>query len=237
MSAKNVISSGKDLLALLRDLFIFMLALCFLIYPAMLNDRLQKAGFESGDFLGLKWKNSLSSTYSALNDAKALNNTLQLQNDSLVHFINTLKADSMSPHVVQQITDINKWNTKINDSSKKQRSNINNVVAANAALIKTAQEAVNTGSKWGVVFGADLELKGALYEKNTIAPRLHLPEVFVYYRQGYYRSVSILDSRDDADSILAIAKQRRKDAYIVPMSTWCQDEKETGEFKTCPVLK
>jgi hypothetical protein len=57
-SASKLVALGKDLVALLRDLVLFVLALLLLFFPATLNNVLTNAGFEEGSFVGLSGSQS-----------------------------------------------------------------------------------------------------------------------------------------------------------------------------------
>jgi hypothetical protein len=56
MSLKDAVSQTKDLFTLAKDLFVGVLVGALLLWPAGLNDRLQKAGFSKGDFGPLTWQ-------------------------------------------------------------------------------------------------------------------------------------------------------------------------------------
>ena len=47
--------------------------------------------------------------------------------------------------------------------------------------------------------------------------------------------MSIVNTRDEAVIVLARAKHRREDAYIVPMSSWCPNADNKNGFLECTV--
>ena len=67
------VSMLKDLVAVLRDLFIFSLGVLLLAFPTKLNEALVSAGIEEGSIVGLKWKKGLVET----------NDKLKLAEDSI----------------------------------------------------------------------------------------------------------------------------------------------------------
>jgi cell division septum initiation protein DivIVA len=87
--------------------------------------------------------------------------------------------------------------------------------------------------EWGVVWGSDRTLTQAKYETDTVAPKLGLPNPLILLRHDRYRSVSIAPSRDQAQHILAKARQRRADAYVVRMSTWCPNRSARTGYDEC----
>ena len=75
------VSMLKDLVAVFRDLFIFVLGLLLLVFPATLNDVLVKAGIEEGSIVGLKWKNGLVNTNEKLKLAEDSISKLRSENE------------------------------------------------------------------------------------------------------------------------------------------------------------
>lgn len=231
-TSSNIIGTGKDLVALLRDLLLLVIALLLLFFPTKLNNLLTKAGFEEGSVVGFKWKSSLAKSAQALNESQAIITNLQNQLDSISIVLNEAKRSITDTALSSKFTKIEEKNAELNTSALKNQASVRNTISSNASLIKIAQVAVNENGNWGVVFSADASLKTANYEVH-IAPKYGIPNVTIYYRQGLYRSVSIAEDRDQAEEILAKAKKRRPDAYIVPMSTWCPDSNEKDGYKDC----
>lgn len=233
MAAKDIISSGKDLLALARDLFLFLLGTLLLCFPSCLNDRLTKAGFQEGDIMGLKWKSSLVKSDQALKEMTLTDSLLRMQNDSLSRLLTQLYPHIASDSIKKEIASLQISTTKLRQAAALAQSSAQNTIATNASVVVKAQKSVNEGEQWGVVFGADADLPGAKYERDIIARKKDIPGVSIYYRQGFYRSVAVTASRDYAETILETAKTRRADAYIVPMSIWCPKAVKNGDYLMC----
>lgn len=89
-------------------------------------------------------------------------------------------------------------------------------------------------SIWGVVFGGDTTLKAAKYEVNDVARKYGLENTKIYYRNGSYRSVSVLATQKEAEAALHKAKLRRKDSYIVNLRNWCPDAIKNDSLLICP---
>src|SRR5262245_50749844 len=73
----------KDLVALLRDLSVFVLAILLIVFPTSLNQILTNAGFEEGSLVGFKWKRGLVESNEKLRVAEETIATLRAQNDQL----------------------------------------------------------------------------------------------------------------------------------------------------------
>jgi len=84
-----------------------------------------------------------------------------------------------------------------------------------------------------VVWSGDSTLSGANYQVNTIAKQLGIADAAVYFRQGSYRSVARVASKQAADQLLPTAQKRRSDAYIVNLSRWCANPVEKTGFIEC----
>ena len=233
-ATKSLIASGKDLLALLRDSLVFLIGLLLIFFPSCLNDRLSKAGFQEGEIMGLKWKSSLVQSDQALKEMTITDSLLRIRNDSLSRLLTQIAPQITDRVVKAEIKSLQASNDQLQQAAAIVQSNAQNVIAGNSIAVAKAQKAVNEGEQWGVVFGADADLPGAKYERDVVAPKFKMPAVNIYLRQGFYRSVSIVGSQSDAASILVIAKSRRSDAYVVPMSTWCPNPVKAGDYLVCP---
>ena len=64
--------AGKNGLALLRDLMLFVLVVLLLLFPDKLNDILTRSGFDEGSIVGFKWKAKLIDSDLALKEARVL---------------------------------------------------------------------------------------------------------------------------------------------------------------------
>jgi hypothetical protein len=82
---------------------------------------------------------------------------------------------------------------------------------------------------WGVVYGAETSLKSASYEIGRAAKIWKLTNAKLFHRGGYYRSVARASSREEANNLLARAKNRETTAYIVDLSTWCSDPSRNSD--------
>lgn len=232
-SAPDLIAAGKDLVALLRDLALFLLAALLLLFPSKLNTLLTSAGFEEGSLVGFKWKAKLVDSDTALKEARATITDLQTQLDKTSKALGEAHARLNDPALKDQLDKLQEENRQVNASSSKVEASVASTIATNAQLVEKAQTATGSGSAWGVVYSGDSSLADARYEVDVIAPKLGIPNASIYLRQGSYRSVSVLDDRRQAEQVLPKAKQRRPDAYLVNMSTWCPAANGKEGYKEC----
>jgi hypothetical protein len=232
-SASKVVALGKDFVALLRDLALFILALLLLFFPTTFNSMLSNAGFEEGSFVGFKWKPKLLNSDAALKDAQTLITDLKEQNDKLSKALGDAQSKFNDPALNEQYAKLEEANKQLNVASSKVENSVASTIASNAPLVEKVQNAVDTNTKWGVIFSGDATLDAAKYEVETAAPKLGIPNASIYFRQGSYRSVSVVDSKPEAELVLPKAKQRRADAYIVEMSKWCPNSTEKTDYREC----
>jgi hypothetical protein len=230
--AKSV-ATGKDLVAMLRDSALLLIAVMLLVWPRVVNNILVEAGFEEGSFAGLKWKASLETSDDALIDARATIADLREQNAQLGESLAAELAGETNPDARQIAEDLVQQNERLLSQSAMVQSRVTNATSANAALVEKAQAASGTVVTWGVVYGGDKLREGAQYEVDTIAPKFGLPNAAIYHRRGSYRSVATTTSRLEAEQLLVKAKSRRPDAYIVNMDTWCPSRVEERGIFLC----
>ncbi len=64
-SLSEIVATGKDLVAMLRDALQLLMAVLLIGWPQTINNILVEAGFEEGSFAGVKWKAKLTKSDSA----------------------------------------------------------------------------------------------------------------------------------------------------------------------------
>jgi TRAP-type mannitol/chloroaromatic compound transport system substrate-binding protein len=181
----------------------------------------------------LKWKAKLNQTDGALVKAQATIVDLKDQNDKLNKALSEVKSQIDNPEVKANITKLEQLNTQLVENATKVQASVESNISANAPLVQKIQASTGTVVTWGIVYGGDQNLNAAEYEIQTIAPKLGLTNVAIYYRQGSYRSVATTTDRLQAEQFLNKAKERRKDSYIVNMSTWCPNTTQKDGYFEC----
>lgn len=234
-SASNFVALGKDLVALLRDSALFVLALLLLVFPKVFNTMLVNAGFEEGSVVGFKWKSKLVQSDTALKDAQTTITDLKAQLDKMSQALVDAQAKLGDPSLKDQISKLEEENKQVKTASSQVEASVAASIASNAPLVEKAQSAASSNTTWGIVFGGDTRLDAAKYEVETAASKLGIPNASVYFRQGSYRSVSVVEDGSQLKKTLYKAQARRPDAYIVNMSTWCPRTNEKPGYLECVV--
>jgi hypothetical protein len=229
----GLVATGKDLIAMLRDAMLLLIAVLLLAWPQTINSILVAAGFEEGSFAGVKWKAKLTQSDDTLLKAQSTIADLTDQNSKLSAALSDLKAQVTGTETKAKIGKLEQLNTQLAANSARVQAAVETTTSANAPLVQKLQTSAGTVVTWGVVFGGDTALADAKHEIQTIAPKLGLTNAAIYYRQGSYRSVATTADRLQAEQLLLKAKERRKDSYIVNMSTWCRDAAEKNGYFEC----
>lgn len=232
-SLSGLVATGKDFVAMLRDAVLLLLAILLIGWPQTINSILVDAGFEEGSFAGMKWKAKLTQSDDTLLRAQATIADLKDQNDKLNKALSEVKSLVGSAEVKANIAQLEQLNTQLVASSAKVQAAVETTASANAPLVQKIQTTTGTAVTWGVVYGGDQTLDAAKYEVKTIAPKLGLTSAAIYYRQGSHRSVATTADRLQAEQLLNKAKERRRDSYIVNMSSWCPNTTEKDGYFEC----
>ena len=228
----GLIATGKDLVALLRDALLLLLGMLLLLWPASINSMLVAAGFEEGSFAGLQWKARLTQSDGSLVKAQALIADLRDQNERLNQALSQARAQGSSPPAGG--AGLERINQTLAAKTDRVQSALTSSLAANSELVQKAQSQSAQPTTWGVVYGGDRALADARYETGPVASKLGLAGASVYLRQGSYRSVVTTTDRLQAAQMLRKAQERRTDAYLVDMTSWCQDPAQKDGYLECP---
>src|SRR6266700_4918387 len=154
-SPAGLVSLGKNLLALLRDAALFVLALLLLVFPTSFNTVLTNAGFEEGSLAGFKWRGKLVASDSALKDAQATITKLKEQVDKSSQALHNAEAKVNDPVVKAELNKTEMENKQLDTASSKVQESVNTTINNSAPLVEKAQTSVSTNGPWGVVFSGD----------------------------------------------------------------------------------
>jgi hypothetical protein len=90
-------------------------------------------------------------------------------------------------------------------------------------------------NSWGVVLGSDQSLKEAHAEIDRRTSNTGIPKAktSVFFRNGYYASITVVDNQDEANKYLTIAKTFGQGAYLTRMGSWCRSPQSSDGFVTC----
>ena len=132
------VSLGKDLVSLLRDGAIFILALLLIVFPIQFNSILVKAGFEEGSLVGFKWKSKLVESDKALKDAQATISNLQAKNDELVKALEDTNAKLKDPTLMKRAEKLQDENSRLKDATQQVQATVSNAIESNIPLVEKA---------------------------------------------------------------------------------------------------
>ena len=132
------VSLGKDLVSLLRDGAIFVLALLLLAFPMQFNSILVNAGFEEGSVVGFKWRSKLVESDKALKDAQATISELQAKNDELVRALEDTNAKLKDPALMERAVKLQTENSRLKDATQLVQTTVSNAIESNVPLVEKA---------------------------------------------------------------------------------------------------
>lgn len=226
------LSKGKDLVALLRDGALLLLATMLIAFPQKLNDVLTNAGFEEGSIVGFKWKAKLLQSDDALKNAQATIDNLQEQLKKSNEALNAAKGLVNDQALQSRIKGVTDQYERVAGATVQAQASVKSTIAANAQLVERAQMSLVSSGGWGVVMGSDVAL-GPAKDEVARAARSGIDGAGIYLRSGYYVTIAVTPDRAQAANYLTTAKRWRPDAYIAPMATWCRNMQPRDGYTEC----
>lgn len=233
LSVSELVSTGRELVAILRDAMLLLMAVLLLAWPQTIKSVLVDAGFKKGSIAGLEWEANLTQSDETLVKAQSTIADLIDQNNKLNKALSEMKSQIGNAEVNANIAKLEQLNTQLVANTAKVQVSVAANISANAPLVQEIQTSTDKAVTWGVVYGGDQRLNAAEYEIKTTAPKFGLINAAIYYRQGSYRSVATTIDRLQASQLLNKVKGHRKDAYIVNMSAWCPNASQKDGYFEC----
>ena len=135
----TAISIGKDLISLLRDGALFLLAVLLVAFPVKLNSMLVDAGFKEGSVAGFKWQSSLVNSNQALEEAQAKITELQKENNNQVKALAEARALLTDPALKQRIAKLEKDNVSQKESTGLVQDSVAQTIKSNVTLVEKSQ--------------------------------------------------------------------------------------------------
>lgn len=236
LSVSELVSIGKELVAMLRDAMLLVIAILLLVWPQTIKNVLVDAGFKKASIAGMEWEANFSQSDENLVKSQSTIADLMEQNGKLNKALSEVKSLIGNTEVKADIVKLEQINTQLVANATKAQVSAAANILANAPLVQEIQASADKPTTWGVVYGGDQRLDGAEYETKTAAPKFGLTNTAIYYRQGSYRSVATTIDRLQASQLLNKAQEHRKDAYIVNMTTWCPNTTLKEGYFECSTL-
>jgi hypothetical protein len=131
----NAISSGKDLVSLVRDGLLLVLGVLLVIFPKQLNRVLSNAGFDHGSFMGIDWQTQLKTSTDTLQDTHDSISGLGAQYAAIAQKLQDLSAGTTDATVKEQIADLAQKNVTLNETATTMQKSVVRVLQANALVI------------------------------------------------------------------------------------------------------
>lgn len=136
--AAAVVSLGKNVVALLRDLALFTLGVLLLLFPGHFNSMLVNAGFEEGSLVGFKWKSKLVESNEALQKAQETISDLQGKNDELVAALADAKKQSSDVVLGKRIDKLQVDNRQLKSATQQVQATVSETIESNIPLVQKA---------------------------------------------------------------------------------------------------
>jgi hypothetical protein len=132
----SFVTTSRDLIVLLRDLLLLILAFFLIFRPAAVNSLLVNAGFKEGSIAGFTWEANLKGSDEALKQARATISNLQTKNDELVRTLSELKAKSADSGLKDRIGSLEQTTARLKIESQSVQSSVAQRIRTNAYLLE-----------------------------------------------------------------------------------------------------
>ena len=230
---KDLFSTGKEAIQFLQSLgILFVFILLFVNKQPVLNF-LHEIGFKKANVGGLEFDLEEKFAKADINliDNNSIINSLKKQNETLSNALTLLKDKKDNSARLELATKALKTNSQLSEKVQQQQKLNNQSIAANQKILETLVS--DSPSEWGVIYGGDSTLDAAIYETTDVAKKYNIPNPIIYKRRGSFRSVSVVNSQEEANKVLSNARKRRSDAYLVNLSLWCPKESPQEKYIEC----
>lgn len=131
----RLVSLGKDLVALLRDGALVVLAFLLVVFPNYFNAMLVNAGFQEGNVAGFTWKAGLIESNTALQVAKTTISELQGKNEELSKMLGETKARLNDPTLDERVARLQQENLDLKDATQQAQTRVTQALESNKPLL------------------------------------------------------------------------------------------------------
>jgi tetratricopeptide (TPR) repeat protein len=138
-----LVSVGKDIVTLLRDASVLLLAGLLICFPNRFNSILVQAGFEEGSIVGFKWKSKLVESDAALREAQEAITDLQAKNDEMVKALAEANSKVIDPSLRERVAKLDKENDHLKITAQQVQKTVAQTIASNAPLVEKARSMAN----------------------------------------------------------------------------------------------
>jgi hypothetical protein len=135
----SVTGIAKDLVSLLRDGAIFLLAVLLVVFPAKINSILSSAGFQEGSVAGFKWEHFKESNNQTLGETKVTIATLQEKYNEVYKALIDAKGKLNDAKLLKLIAKFEEDNDSLKINTKNVQAKVTETINANIALVEKGQ--------------------------------------------------------------------------------------------------
>lgn len=218
--------TGKNMLALLRDLMLVVLFLMLLFVPAVIGERLAAAGFEEGELLGFKWKKKAEEYGDAAKKLQVqleeANRTIEGQKQQLDRAsrqLEDVQSEIADPASAQRVEQTVQASREVLARTDVTQQRVARTLTTVQPTVVDARATLANRPETGIVLSSDKTLDEARFEARKAA-KAGFPGVGIYQYKGIYATISLPES--DARRWLSLAQRNmRQDAFAVKMSEYC----------------
>jgi hypothetical protein len=261
MTLESGTAAAKNATGVFRELLIIFGMIFFVLHFNTLSTKLSnfaKRYFESAKNAGAthaelnlglgKW------VFDTASDQIGGLDTLRKMNEEVEGLAQLLINSGGSPENVKRARDIQQMAQKLDPQLQASISSVKTTQLALDQVIQqdqvvqaaidqangVAQAAIgqaNGPGSYGIVVSADKQDDLAKYEVHQLKDIRHIPDVVVYDRQGFLRTVALFRDKAAADKALPDIQSYRKTAYLINLSKWCGTPQESAKrIGTAPVV-
>lgn len=135
----RLIAIGKDVVALLRDGALFLLAILLVVFPARFNDMLQRAGFREGSIAGFTWQSTVGPSDSQLGEARDTIEALRASNAELAAALAVAQAKVVDPsdELSAEIARLQSTRKSLDQRALNVETRVDQALIANAELLQS----------------------------------------------------------------------------------------------------
>ena len=132
-------ATGKDLVALLRDAALFVLAVLLVLFPGQFNSILVNAGFKVGSIAGFKWESKLVATDQQLKNTSDRIAVLQEENSKLLVALRDANSKAKDPELLRRYEELDATNKRVEQQTEKLQKEVSTTLKSNLPFVEKAR--------------------------------------------------------------------------------------------------
>lgn len=135
----QAIAIGKDLVALLRDAALFVLAVLLILFPGQFNAILVNAGFKEGSIAGFKWESKLLATDQQLKNTSDRIAVLQEENSKLLVALRDANSKAKDPELLRRYEELDATNKRVEQQTEQLQKEVSTTLKSNLPFVEKAR--------------------------------------------------------------------------------------------------